>query len=368
MFKSQELNAVKIILLVVIIAGAGWFILQTFSNRNLSQAGAVVPTPAPSAHDKQMFMLGGGDGDDGTHERNDVWQTFDGTNWNLISPHDPNTLLKWSPRQAFSTVATLNKIFVLGGAHNLYWPTQGTIYYNDVWSSSDGINWIQLTAHAPWAARAFQGSVFFNNKIWLFGGGSGSNYYSDVWVSSNGAEWTQITPSAPWGTRSLISATVYQNKIWVIAGWANNGAQHDVWSSSDGVNWTQATANGPFGAVPATRRMAVSFLGSLWIFQNDNPPTGSLLKQGIWSSVNGSTWNASLYPIPFMPYGRSKSVLNIFQGNAYIIGGSKPNILPPGVNSTWDIWKSGNGVNWTQVTANPPWGARGNMDVVSTSF
>ena len=36
---------------------------------------------------------------------------------------------------------------------------------NDVWSSSDGINWTQVTKHAQWAIRAAMPAVVFKNKF-----------------------------------------------------------------------------------------------------------------------------------------------------------------------------------------------------------
>jgi hypothetical protein len=59
-----------------------------------------------------------------------------------------------------------NKIWVLGGNNS---PT----YLNDVWYSSDGVNWTQATADA-WSSGHYYGtSVVFDNKIWVLGGGSG---------------------------------------------------------------------------------------------------------------------------------------------------------------------------------------------------
>jgi len=41
-----------------------------------------------------------------------------------------------------------NKIWVMGG-----WSDDYERYYNDVWYSSDGVNWIRATASAGWLER-----------------------------------------------------------------------------------------------------------------------------------------------------------------------------------------------------------------------
>ena len=41
---------------------------------------------------------------------------------------------------------------------------------NDVWSSTNGISWIQLTNAASWIGRYWHTSVVLNNNIILMGG------------------------------------------------------------------------------------------------------------------------------------------------------------------------------------------------------
>ncbi len=114
---------------------------------------------------------------------------------------------------------------------------------NDVWRSEDGINWVQATENAPWAARCMHSSVVFDNKIWVIGGNALANgpstYFNDVWFSEDGTNWTQATSGAPWTPRAAHSSVVYDNKIWVIGGGQYDPAP-DSWYSSDGISWTQA--------------------------------------------------------------------------------------------------------------------------------
>ena len=85
-------------------------------------------------------------------------------------------------------------------------------------------------------------SVVFNNKMWVLGGRDESSNKNDVWSSSDGINWTQATANAPWTARQEYTSVVFNNKMWVLGGY-DGSYKNDVWSSSDGVNWTQATAN-----------------------------------------------------------------------------------------------------------------------------
>jgi len=53
--------------------------------------------------------------------------------------------------------------------------------WNDVWYSSNGINWTRATPVASWSGRAYHTSVVYDNNIWVMGGYVGSNRWNDVW-------------------------------------------------------------------------------------------------------------------------------------------------------------------------------------------
>ena len=61
---------------------------------------------------------------------------------------------------------------------------------NDVWSSSDGINWAQVTASAAWPGRVSHQAVVHDGKIWVIGGTNTSGTaLNDVWYSEDGENW-----------------------------------------------------------------------------------------------------------------------------------------------------------------------------------
>ncbi len=183
-------------------------------------------------YDNKMWVMGGRTVA-GTFY-NDVWSSADGITWTQATAS-----AGWSVRNDLSGLVFNGKMWVLGG-------NDGSTQKNDVWSSADGITWTQATASAGWSARANHTTVVFNDgsgeEIWVMGGLGGSTKYNDVWKSSNGINWSLVTSSSNWSARFVHASVVYGNKMWVLGG--NNGNRiNDVWHSSDGVSWTQETSN-----------------------------------------------------------------------------------------------------------------------------
>ena len=157
--------------------------------------------------------------------------------------------------------------------------------YNDVWCSSDGINWTQVTSNAPWAPRGqIGGQVVFNNKLWILGGGTYKEprkYYNDIWSTTNGITWTKELSDAYWHPRQYHSMAVFDNKIWVMEGWDGNYNLNDVWYSSDGINWLELK-NTPWlerhaSSIFNFNSSLLIVAGNLWtdswrLIDTENPP------------------------------------------------------------------------------------------------
>ena len=196
-------------------------------------------------HQGRMWLLGGWGGGrlPGASASNEVWASADGANWQYV------TRAAWSPRVGAAAVEFKNRIWVLGGVDNYYYG-DATSLHNDVWSSSDGVNWAEELHHAPWRARAYHGAFVFDNKLWVVGGGNYTPGYlalNDVWSSDDGINWHEETSAAPWAARIWFSTAVYRGYMWVIGGWSNDPYTNwgDTWYSRDGRTWTrlQSTTN-----------------------------------------------------------------------------------------------------------------------------
>ena len=98
-------------------------------------------------------------------------------------------------------------------------------------SAVPGVNWTLATGAASWQGRMSPSSLVFQNKMWLMGGRYDfGTYFSDVWSSSDGVNWTQAIATAPWNKWNHESV-VFLNKMWVIGGQSSGTLPSDVWYS-----------------------------------------------------------------------------------------------------------------------------------------
>lgn len=93
----------------------------------------------------------------------------------------------FSPRMDHE-VCKVGATYYLFGGRN---PVNGQIY-NDVYTSTDCINWTKI-ANAPWLPRYWFKSVVYNDRYIVISGGEGENHnqYSDFWYFDSGT-WKQI--------------------------------------------------------------------------------------------------------------------------------------------------------------------------------
>ena len=127
-----------------------------------------------------------------------------------------------------------NKLWVIGGYDGEN--------KNDVWSSIDGVSWIQITSNAEFSKRQQHQVAVFDNKLWVVGGREGlsGDIKNDIWSSINGITWNRVTDNAGILARTGHEVMTFDNKLWIIR--AGGG----VWSSSNGITWKVETRHGSF--------------------------------------------------------------------------------------------------------------------------
>ena len=214
---------------------------------------------------------------------NQVWSSSDGVSWKQVTGN-----AAWSPRIASGIVEFKNKIWILGGIEDYYFGNSNSLK-NDVWYSSDGKNWKQATADAGWSPRAYHQAAVLDGKIYVFGGGNYVPEYhakNDVWCSEDGIHWTEVTSAAPWHERIWFSTVVYRNRIFIMGGWSNNPYKNwsDVWYTKDGKEWKQIKSD-----VCWKERHELSafvFRDKIWIAGGMNPP----LVNDVWSLEINENW------------------------------------------------------------------------------
>ncbi|XLS27821.1 kelch repeat-containing protein [Flavobacteriaceae bacterium M23B6Z8] len=188
----------------------------------------------------------------------------------------------------------------------------------------------------PFAENAM---AVFEGKVWSVGGinaYSGGDASSDVWSSTNGVNWISVT-SDQFEARTGHTLTVFDNKLWLIGGRSNSGMfLRDVWYSEDGTNWTLATDSGAF--LSAAFHSTVVFNGRMYLITDSSGGNVS-----VWSSTNGADWrNETSTAFP----AREKFRSVVFNNEIYVLGGELTTTIYN------EIWRSNDGISWTRVNTN----------------
>jgi hypothetical protein len=278
--------------------GGGWFQSYAEPPRDVwatadGKAWSLIEKNSPWLHsdlpmnvtfaDKMWIMGGWYKGRLSGHSAsNQVWSSSDGVTWNQVSAS-----AGWSPRLAAGLVEHRGRIWILGGTENYYFGNEASLK-NDVWSSADGNVWKLETAKAAWSPRAYHQAVVLNDKIYVLGGGNYVPSYhakNDVWSSSDGVNWTSEAENAPWEPRLWFSAAVYRGHIWVLGGWSKTQDNFgDVWHSADGKNWKRLETKTCWKA--RHEHSVFVFQDKLWVAGGHARP----LSREVWSLSLPKDW------------------------------------------------------------------------------
>jgi hypothetical protein len=252
----------------------------------------------------------------------DVWASDDlGRTWSpmLIDPADQ---LFWPNRAYHEVVTSGSYMYLMGGQNFASGPPTGpctnfSVFFNDVWRSSDGANWESLAANAGtaapdrWPARAGHSAVSFKGKLWVMGGsqgddvsigGCGRTVFNDVWYSSDGREWHEATadidkddPELIWRPRAGAALVVKGGWMYIVGGEkaflpspANPAPYYnDVWRSKDGAKWERVTGEGGAAWSPRPGH-GCAVLANHFVCFGGYGPAGN--PSDIWVSKNGANW------------------------------------------------------------------------------
>jgi hypothetical protein len=220
----------------------------------------------------KMWIVGGDVNQ--KHYQSDVWNSADGKHWTYVNR---GRAVPWGPRALHYTLVFKDKIWVMGGQTMPAFAPSDEVFYRDVWNTSDGVNWQHVTPKEPyWPQRGMiGGSVVFKDRMWVLGGGTYDTptiptrkFFNDVWSSADGMQWTRHALSAPWEPRQYHEVAVFDDRMWVLEGYSKTpGNRNDVWYSADGEKWHE---------VPRTpwkpRHAASVFVhdGALWMVAGNN--------------------------------------------------------------------------------------------------
>ena len=233
-------------------------------------------TAGYAVYDEKMWIVGG-DPLQG-HYQDDVWNSTDGRTWHWVNRNRP---VPWGPRVLHYTVVFRGRIWVIGGQTMPQYGPAEDRFYRDLWHTSDGIQWTQVAPEPPsWPHRGMiGGSAVFQDRIWILGGGTYDTpafpkrkFYNDVWSSPDGVRWECHVQHAPWAPRQYHEVAVFDDKLWVLEGYYQAN-RNDVWYSADGIDWHELP-NTPW----AVRHAASVFVyeDALWMVAGNN------LESDVW--------------------------------------------------------------------------------------
>jgi hypothetical protein len=178
--------------------------------------------PAAASFDGALWLLGGYDG---TRANAQVWRSTDGLDWQQVSARAP-----WSARAGAKAIVFRDRLFIIGGGE-----VDGA-GANDVWSSPDGIEWRLETASIAAEKPVGYTPVVFDSRLWLVGANRSGEFTSEMLVSDTGGRWEAVR--APWSPRGAVAAWTDGTTMFITGGKYSverNGEQlfiysNDVWA------------------------------------------------------------------------------------------------------------------------------------------
>lgn len=188
---------------------------------------------------KNKFWVSGGMDYSSNTFLNEIWSSENGRSWTKIVSN-----AEWSPRKGHTVVVFKDRLWLFGGETSVDKNKAPDEFANDIWSSTDGIQWTKVLEEAPWQARGNPQVLVFKDALWLIGGQG----HSDIWNSVDGKVWTKLKDHSPWRDRYDYGLAAFDNFIWVYGGRETNprNAYNDVWFSPNGIDWIQQTAEAPW--------------------------------------------------------------------------------------------------------------------------
>jgi hypothetical protein len=193
-----------------------------------------------------MYLIGGFSMEEASGKRqynNDVWRSTDGSNWTEIKTNDStavNDSIDWHARSNHRCVVAnqggQNYIYLIGGQvmlddRNTEYATR---YYNDVWQSTNGVDWTRVFASDYGIRSEFAAAVDENGTIYLQGGIHGTEFVTDdnsphplpdwqfIWKSNDGENWTSQNDSTDTYNYLMFRAdhqmVYYADRMWLLPG------------------------------------------------------------------------------------------------------------------------------------------------------
>ena len=273
-------------------------------------AFSIRDTAEPVVFDGKMWLSNGYY--NGNVLTRDLWSSGDGKTWTLV-----NTA---TPYDGYSELVAYK---------GRMWAVKGS-----VWSSTDGVHWIQECPQTPFGVQGYGELVVFKDRMWQLGGGE------DVWSSSDGKQWTCVTEKAPYGKRSAAAVAAFNGRLWLMGGHINAprvppekhypgfSTFNDVWRSTDGANWECVLEHAPWA--PRMWFVAETYKDRLWIIGGFDNVHGANFGD-VWYTDDGRAWRQFESPTVFSP--RHEPTTYVYKDRLWVVAGNSW----PLMNDVWQL-------------------------------
>lgn len=259
---------------------------------------------------------------------------------------------EWQPRDSAAGLVYAGQLWILGG-----WYAPQTPNPRDVWASPDGRQWRRVVAEAPWEHSDLSAAFVFRGRMWFMGGRKlpGAENSNKVWSSTDGAEWVLETPAASWCPRVGAAHAVFGSRMWILGGTENfydhseTLVKNDVWCSADGRSWDLATTDA--GWSRRAHAQAVVFGDKLWLLGGGLWHPQHVARNDVWCSGDGVRWTQVTDSAPWPP--RLWFSALVYHDRLWVLGGwAKQH------GNYNDVWWSADGESWTQMNSQVIWKSR----------
>ena len=275
-----------------------------------------------------------------------LYSSTDGVSW-TEETIDPSSF----PVGMYQDVVEYNgKLYVAGvSTMGSPWGFPMAEINNDVYTSTDGINWtVAATNPFGWNNKIHSYAFGMTDKLVLVAGNNasfgnlngskptGANFYppaginENVAVSTDGATWdlsdTIVGEDMP--LRRDQANFVHNGKMYIAGGLSTKAeVLGDVWSSTDGANWTQVAAS---GFTPRMKMPVIEYDGKLYMI-GGQLADGTCTKDILVSEDAGATWNPApaiiQLPASFTPRAGHSAFVDD-NNQLWIVGGFSTTVSP----------------------------------------
>jgi hypothetical protein len=188
------------------------------------------------AYDNKLWIIGGETVDEEGDPvlLDECWSSANGVTWQLRSQ-----VVSFFARKQMQCASFNGKLWVFGGYGKNSFGT--VVPLNDIWSTSNGDTWTLEKSNAGFAGRCSFGMTQFNGRIWLAGGATkpevfDAGFYNDVWASNDGVNWVEILPGSAgsaeqFSPRSGHDLSTAGGRLFIGGGGNRTQNFREVWST-----------------------------------------------------------------------------------------------------------------------------------------